>query len=63
MEVSRKKIDLQLARKCWTVQNLADAYGVSRARMNAILNQRRLSVLSVGRLAKALGVEPEAIIE
>lgn len=53
MKLSRDKIDLQLARKCWSVRRLADAYGVSRARMNTILNQREVSTISAGRMATA----------
>ena len=46
-----------------TVTALAEAYGVSRARMNMILNQREVTPLCAGRLAKALGVDVTEIIE
>ena len=42
---------------------LAEAYGVRRTRMNMILNQREVTPLCVGRLAKALGVDVTEIIE
>lgn len=63
MKLSREKIDICRARKCYTVADLANAYGVSRARMNIILNQREVSAVSAGRLAKALEVEIEDIVE
>lgn len=63
MKLSREKINLQLARKCWTVQRLADAYGVSRNRINVLLNQREVSTASAGRLAAALGVDVTEILE
>lgn len=63
MKVSRDKIDIARASRCMTVTALAEAYGVSRARMNMILNQREVTPLCAGRLAKALGVDVTEIIE
>jgi len=63
MRLSRKKINLMLARKQMTVQKLAEIYGVSRARMNIILNQREVSVVSAGRMAVALECDVVEILE
>ena len=63
MKVSKDKIDIARANRCMTVTALAEAYGVSRARMNMILNQREVTPLCAGRLAKALGVDVTEIIE
>ena len=63
MKVSKDKIDIARANRCMTVTALAEAYGVSRTRMNMILNQRGVTPLCVGRLAKALGVDVTEIIE
>lgn len=63
MKVSRDKINICMARKKMNVAALADAYGVSRARINVILNQREVSVVSAGRLADALGCDVTDILE
>ena len=63
MKVSLDKIEIARARNCMTVSKLAEAYGVSRARMNTILNQRELTPVCVGRIAAALGVDVTEIIE
>ena len=63
MKVSKDKIDIARANRCMTVTALAEAYGVSRTRMNMILNQREVTPLCDGRLAKALGVDVTEIIE
>lgn len=63
MKISREKINIELARKKMTVAALADTYGVSRARINVILNSREVSVVSAGRLAEALGVDVTEIME
>lgn len=63
MRLSREKINLQLARNQWTVKNLAEAYGVTRNRINILLNQREVSTVSAGKLAAALGVDVTEILE
>ena len=63
MKINRNKIDICRARKKMSVVDLAEAYGVSRARMNVILNQREISVVSAGRLAEALGCDVTEILE
>lgn len=62
IELDRKKIDICRARKKMSVADLAEAYGVSRARMNVILNQREVTPVSAGRLADTLGVDVTEII-
>ena len=63
MKLDRNKINLQLARKKWTVVRLAESYGVSRARMNVILNSQVVTPLCAGRVAEALGVDVVEILE
>lgn len=63
MRLNRDKINIFMARRQFTVQKLADAYGVSRARMNAILNQRTVSVMVAGRMAAALECDVTEILE
>ncbi|MCI9600181.1 MAG: helix-turn-helix domain-containing protein [Lachnospiraceae bacterium] len=63
MKISRDKVDICMSRKKMTVQALADAYGVSRSRINVLLNQREVSTVAAGRLAEALGVDVTAILE
>ncbi|MEY8519190.1 helix-turn-helix transcriptional regulator [Lachnospiraceae bacterium 29-84] len=63
MRISRDKVDICRARKKMSVTDLAEAYGVSRARMNVILNQREVSVVCAGRLADALECDVTEILE
>lgn len=63
MKISREKINIELARKKMTVAALAEAYGVSRARMNVILNSQVLTPVCAGRVASALGVDVTEIME
>ena len=63
MKLSRDKIELQRAKKCMTMANMAQAYGVSRQRMTTILNQREATPVCAGRIAAALGVDVTEILE
>lgn len=63
MKLSREKVELKRAAKCMTVSAMAEVYGVSRARMNVILNQREVTPVCAGRIAKALGVDVTEILE
>ena len=63
MRMSRRKVNIALARKQMTVTELAGAYGVSRARMNVILNSKVVTPVCAGRVAKALDVDVTEIID
>ncbi len=63
MKLNRDKINIQLAKKKWTVTDLAKAYGVSRSRMNIILNSQLVTPVCAGRVAEALGCDVTDIIE
>lgn len=63
MRLSREKINLAMARANFTVTKLALAYGVSSQRMQVILNSKRVTPATAGKLAKALGVDVTEIIE
>ena len=63
MKLCRSKIDIELARKQMSVTDLANVYGVSRSRMNIILNSNVVTAVCAGRVAKALDVDVVEIIE
>lgn len=46
-----------------TVTQLAERCGISRNRVNVILNSRTVSPMTAGKLAKALEVDVTEIIE
>lgn len=62
MQLNRSKIDVLMARKQMTNDDLAEEYGASRSRIQIILNSANVTPRTVGRLAEALGVDPEDII-
>lgn len=63
MTLNRDKINIVLARNKTSVTALAKAYGVSRTRMNVILNSKTITPACAGRLADALGVDVTEIMD
>jgi DNA-binding Xre family transcriptional regulator len=62
MKLDRDKVDIAMARKKMTTKQLADVYGVSRARMNVILNSQVVTPACAGRVAEALEVDVTEIL-
>ena len=66
MRLSRENVDLARASRCMTVTALAEAYGVSRTRMNMTLSRVTCGEIrpeTAGKIAKILGVDVTEIIE
>lgn len=63
MKLSREKIDLAMAREKLTVTELAKRYGVSRSRINFILNCREVTTVCAGRMADSLKIDVTEILE
>ena len=60
MKINKKKIELLRAKKLWTVKKLAEESGVS---VRDISSREEIGAVTLGKIAKALGVEPQDICE
>ena len=63
MRLNRTKISLLMAKQAINQASLAAKAGISRQTMSAVMNGRNCRPELLGRISKALGVEPEEIIE
>lgn len=63
MRLNRKKVQLLMAELEINQQTLALKAGISRQTISAVMNGRNCRPELLGRIAKALEVEPEDIIE
>ena len=63
MMLNYDKVRLATARNSFSVPDLAKVYGISRQRMQVIINSRNVSTKTAGRLAKALAVDVTEIID
>lgn len=63
MRLDKRKIQLIMAKLEIGQQTLADKAGISRQTLSAVINGRNCRPKLLGKIAKALNVEPEEIIE
>lgn len=63
MRVDRNKLELIMAKKGLNQKKLAEVSGVSRQSLSYTMNGRNCRPELLGKISKALGVEPEEIIE
>ena len=62
MKVNRKKLELAMARACINSKALAEAAKLHRQTLNNMINGRGVSPASLGKVAKALGVDVTEIL-
>lgn len=63
MRLNRTKVSLLMAKLVINQATLADKAGVSQQTMSAVMNGRNCRPELLGKVSKALDVEPEEIIE
>ena len=63
MELSENKINIAIASSGLTLTEIAERSGYSKQRFSNILNQRRVSPQTAGKVARGLGVDVREIIE
>ena len=62
MKADKKKLELEMARACMNPGDLAKAAGVPRTTLNNFLRGNNPRPATLGRVAKALGVDPSELI-
>lgn len=63
MKISKTKLNIALARKCWNQRDLRDNAVVSSQTILNINNGKSVMPATVGKIAAALGVDVTEIIE
>lgn len=63
MKVNKKKLELAMANACMDSRDLAVAANLPRPTLNNAITGRNLRPATVGKVAKALGVSVESLIE
>lgn len=64
MKINTKKLQIAMARKCMDAIELAGAVGCSKESIQQVVSGRRNApVKKLGQIAKALGVDPETLID
>lgn len=63
MIVNRRKLELAMARACMNAADLQKAAEMSRPTLNNAIVGKDVRTATVGKIARALGVDPEEIVD
>ena len=63
MRLDKKKVQLRMAKLGFNQAAVAERAGISRQTLSYVMNGRNCKPEMLGKIAKALEVEPEEIIE
>lgn len=63
MKTDRKKLELAMARACMSTSDLQIATGIPRPTINNVISGRSVRPSTLGRVAKALGVDVVELIK
>ncbi len=63
MKIDRQKLLLTMARACMSPADLQTATQLPRPTLNNAMGGRGIRPVTLGKIAKALSVDPEEIIE
>lgn len=62
MKADKGKLELAMARACMTTESLTAEAEMPRPTVNNVISGRSVRPATLGRIAKALGVDPAEII-
>lgn len=63
MTINNEKFDIALAESGLAMAELAERAGLSRQRIHTILNSKKVTPQTVGKIARGLGVKVTEIID
>lgn len=63
MKANHQKLTLAMARACMNPQELAKTAEMPPQTVNGLIRGRSVRPATLGRVAKALGVDPEEIVD
>ncbi len=63
MKANRKKLEKAMAQSCMNTKDLQKVADIPRPTLNNVISGRNVRPGTIGRVAKALGVSVETILE
>ena len=63
MKANRERLELAMAEACMSVAALQRASGLPRPTLNNVIGGRNVRPATLGKVARALGVEPVMLLE
>ncbi len=63
MKANRKKLEIAMAKACMNSEDVQKKSGIPRPTLNNVISGRNVRPGTIGKVAKALGVDVTAILE
>lgn len=63
MKADRKKLELAMAQACMNTKDVQKKAGIPRPTLNNVISGRNIRPGTIGKVAKALGVDVTEILE
>ena len=63
MKVNRRNLKIAMAKACMTTSELQKASGMPRPTLNNVISEKSISPATLGKVARALGVDVTEILE
>ena len=63
MKANRKKLVIAMAKACMNAEDVQKATGMPRPTLNGVISGRNVRPGTIGKIAKALGVDVTEILE
>lgn len=63
MKANKRKLELAMAKECMNAEDLRATSGMPRTTVNNVIAGRSVRPATIGRIAKALGVDVTEILE
>ena len=63
MRANRERLELAMARACLSAPALAEKADMPRATLNGVIRGRNVRPVTLGKVARALGVQVEELLE
>lgn len=63
MKANKKVVQLAMARACLSRRELAEKAGIPEPTLQRVINHRSVRPATLGKVARALGVDPLEIME
>lgn len=63
MKANRRKLEIAMAQACMNTEDVQKKAGIPRPTLNGLISGRNVRPGTIGKVAKALGVNVTAILE
>lgn len=62
MKIDREKLDMAMARKCMSVNDIVQQAAIPRGTFNGLFKRQSIRPATIGKIARALEIDPADLL-